>query len=122
MAAVGAAMLAAFGDLADQLEAAGVGMSIEPGEVPVPGAWLSPRTVDTTRGTLTSPGTATAHLYLIAADTGDEHAFTVLAGLLDKVLPLVTESEFDEINIGTSISLPDSPGLPAFRLSIDLVL
>lgn len=120
---LGGALVAALDQLKATLAGAGVTARIEPGEVPVPGVWLAPRTVDTARGTLTSPGTATVSLYLIAADTGDEHAFVVLARLLDQVLPHVTESDTGELlDVSSSVALPDTPPLPAFRLSIDLEL
>ncbi len=119
---VGGAVLAAVQALVAGLAEVDVAAAVEPAEVQVPGCWVALRALDTASATLTSPGTARVDLYLIASDTGDTHALGVLAGLLDRVLERVEENDRDTIDLGSSVVLPDTPALPAFRVPVDLVL
>jgi len=121
-AGAGQALLDAVEDLIESLAGAGVGAALDPDSVPIPGAWVSPRTLDLTGdgATLAGGGTAAVHLYLVASDSGEEsYVLATLAGLLDKVLPLVTLGDLEDIDVGSSLSLPTGI-VPAFRLQITL--
>lgn len=114
----GSRLLAALAGLRSELNAAGIPAATEPGEVPVPGAWIDAQTVEVTE--LDGGGTAVVNLYLVASDSGENAVMPVLCGLLDAVHPLVTYNEYEQTNVGASLALPAVGVLPAFRLVINL--
>lgn len=115
----------ALAGLAAQLTAAGVPASVEPGQVPVPGAWVQLQTIDGI--TLDGSLIGSAWVYLVAADTGTVPAHDVLGGLLDLVLDsdgvVVNIGEGDVVDTAQAVALPHTASpLPAYRLTVDLTI
>jgi hypothetical protein len=102
----------------DALAGAGVPTSLDPASVQVPGAWITPRSIDAM--TMRGGGRLTYHLYLIAPAVATLQALDILNGLFDvawTVIDPVTE-EGDVVDLAQGVALPSNPGtaLPAFRL------
>jgi len=100
-----------------ELAGAGIPTDLDPGAVPVPGAWLSIRQV--TPLTLGEGWEVRFHLYLVVPDAGALEAWDGLSGLLDKALTVVEPDE--PINTSTAITLPHTPTqpLPAVLIVVD---
>lgn len=117
MATVGAQAKAKAKELRDELAGAGVPASLDPDSVPVPGAWVSVRSIDPM--TLSGGVLVRLHVHLIAPDGPALQAWDHLAGLLDLALDVVDPDE--PINTAHSVLLPHTPTqpLPAFLLVVD---
>lgn len=104
-------------DLAAQLTAVGIPAAIEPGEVPVPGAWVTGREATVT--TLGGGGTVTAYVYLIAPDNGVLNAHKELTRLLGLV---PADWLAGPVSLNEGVALPANPTapLPAYRVPVDL--
>ena len=103
--------------LAQALTLAGVPASVEPSEVPVPGAWVTARTADIE--TLAGGGTLHAYVYLIAAENGIREAHKELG----KLLALMPDTWVaGELSLNEGVALPANPStpLPAYRVPVDL--
>jgi hypothetical protein len=109
---------------AAELTAAGVSTSADRSKVNAGGGWITPQTVREMY--LDGSGILRCNLFLIASGSpGDLQVLTVLSGLLDKALPLVTLADGeDALDLSYSVSLPHSPTatFPAFRLIVDIEL
>jgi hypothetical protein len=125
----GADIKAAAVALRDALAGAGIPTSLEPNEVPVPGAWVSVREVPapeqgTSKGwTLEGrPTSVTAHVYLVAPAGSTLKALDILGGLLDKALDVIDPD--GAINTAIALPLQQYPNqpLPAFLVPVDLDL
>jgi hypothetical protein len=102
----------------DALAGAGVPCSLDPATVQVPGAWLTPRSVD--QLTMRGLGRLTYHLYLIAPAVPALQALDILNGLYEAAWPVIdpVTEEGDVVDLAQGVALPANPGtaLPAFRL------
>lgn len=102
----------------NDLAGAGVPCSLDPATVQVPGAWITPRSIDglTMRGS----GRLTYHLYLIAPAVATLQALDILNGLYEAAWPVIdpVTEEGDVVDLAQGVALPANPGtaLPAFRL------
>ncbi|MFS0396153.1 hypothetical protein ACL1A3_10265 [Corynebacterium striatum] len=109
-------VLADLRQLAQALSAAGVKTAIDPGRVTVPGAWITARSI--TGGRVTGDRTYSFDLYLISPRVDTVRALGILDTLLEQATGaiggIITDSD-----LGTQISLPDQPGLPAFHLTLE---
>jgi hypothetical protein len=114
---LGAGILPALQLLAGELTNAGVPTSEDPTKVQVPGAWVTARAarVDTLEG----DGTVDAYVYLIAGQgSGATDALAALGKLLDRLLTVLAPD--GDISTAESISLPNTPPLPAFQVPVQL--
>lgn len=110
--------------LAEELTAAGVPTAIDPGQVPVPGGWLTPR--ELARPTLAGGWQATVNLWLVVHDAEESDALRALELLLGAALDVVAVDTAggDSIDLAATLVLPHTPGtpLPAFRLTTTIEL
>jgi hypothetical protein len=112
------AILAALEDTAADITDAGVPCSLERARVDAGEAWLTVQTIDVT--TLAGGGTVRAYLFLVGPmGAEDVTTLTELAGMLEKVLTVVTPVEPVDTSYG--VTLPHTTGtFPSFRLDLDL--
>jgi len=115
---LGAAAMAALDDLVDVLKTAKVAASANVGQVQVPGAWVTPRTI--TPLTLDGGAVLRCHVYLIVAESDATDSVKGLGKLLDLALAVVDPDE--PIDTAQAVALPDTPPLPAYRLTVDIDL
>jgi hypothetical protein len=101
----------------DALAQVDVNASIEPGQVPVPGAWVQARHIDAVTLAGLAGGNLQAYVWLIAADTGTASAMDKLAGLLDAALRVIEPSMSDGevIELAQAVVLPHLALLPCRR-------
>jgi hypothetical protein len=119
--ALGARLLAACYDLADDLTAAGVPASVDRSKVSTPGAWVTPASLDTL--SLGGDGTARVDVVLVVAPGSDTATLTALADLLDRAMAGAQLVAAEPVDTSWVLQLPHSPTpLPAFRLPVDLDL
>lgn len=112
-----ARIVPALQDLRDQLTAAGVPASLDRARMQVPGAWVTPASV----GGFTLSGAAelTAAVLLVAPAGGDEAPLTVLTGLLERAMTVLTPDEDVDTSVVLSVR---SNSLPAFKLAVTIDL
>lgn len=117
MAGLGAAVKAEAKRLRDALAGAGVPTDLDPGSVPVPGAWVQIRSL--TPISIDEGYTVRFHVHLVVPDAGALEAWDGLAELLDAALTVVDPDE--PINTATALTLPHTPSqpLPALLLVVD---
>lgn len=113
---LGASTATALAGLLAVLESAGVPASLNVGQVQPPGAWVTPRTITPER--LDGGGQLRTYVYLIVSDTDAAQAVINLGQLLDKALTVIDPDE--AVSTAEAVALPDSPPLPAYRLTVDL--
>lgn len=103
--------------LRSALAGAGIPTTLEPGDVQVPGAWVSVRSMEPL--TLDDAWTVRFHVYLVAPAVGALEAWDHLSKMLDRALTVLSPDE--AVNTATSVTLPHTPSqaLPAFLLVVD---
>ncbi len=105
---------APIGQLVDALTAVGLRATTNPGELSLPGAWV---TLDELhRFTLGADWQLTCSVYLITGDTDDQRAIEQLFQLLDDAMGAITP---DGVVTVTRVVLPTDPTpKPALRVPV----
>lgn len=105
-------------DLAD----AGVSAAVNPGEIQVPGAYVSARELALTR--LDGGGRVTLHVWLVVPDAEEDQALPGLWALLDRALGVldVDTTNGDTIQLASTLVVRDEGPLPAFQITTTLDL
>lgn len=104
-------------ELVDRLATAGITASPEAQDVPVPGAWIAPRSARRERMCLDL--TVTVDVYLVVPDSGPLAALDALQTLLDKALTVIRPD--GDMDLSTPVVLPHDPTpLPSVKLPVTL--
>lgn len=113
---------AALADLIDILGEFGIAATTNPGQIQVPGAWISPRELELTR--LDGGGQVTVHVWLVVPDAEEDQALPGLWTLLDAALPVldVDTTNGDTIQLAATLVVRDEGPLPAFQITTTLDL
>jgi hypothetical protein len=111
---------AALGDLVDTLSAAGVPATLRPGEIPVPGAWVSARELEVL--SLGGGLRVTCHVWLVVPDAEEDTALAALDPLLAAalaVLPVDTTTG-DVVQLASTLVVREEGPLPAIQITTTL--
>jgi hypothetical protein len=109
----------ALADLGGSLLEQGIRSSPDPNQVPVPGAWLHPTSLSAR--SLGGGQTVRVEVWLVIPDPDQPWAeLLTLADQLDKALSVPYLVPVDDIDLDTTLTLPDNPSLPAVLLAVDL--
>lgn len=105
-------------DVVTLLRNNGIAASVDPRDLNPPCAWVSARSLPTSRLVMCGDRPIQIDVYLIAIDNGVEEALKSLTAMLDSALSVLQPT--GEVSLSEAITLPSGGGpLPAFRFTLE---